>query len=167
MKKYLFIVPLFISACVVNPYNNQMGGAPGESIYFSGFAINPSAPIKIQALDKSDGDWVAVGSAIAASSPTYTIDGYDLYKYSTTVTLNVSPGANNCFYGYTPAAGCIPQGNPQLRVYQPDISATYSTFEEGGMLCVLDALGDGDSLQDAIRDCKSPDSPVITMQWVW
>ena len=168
MKKFFLFMPLLVTACVVSPYNDQFGGAPGEPIDFSGFAITPDEPLEIQALDKSDNEWVTVETTQSASDYTYVIQGWELYPFAATVTLNyTSFGTDNCFYGYSPVAGCIAEGLPKLRVYQPHYGATYTTFEQDGISCMVSELQGGNDLLSALSECESPDSPVITMQWLW
>ena len=168
MRVVCFLCSLFTSsACVIAPHNDQEGGAPGTPIDFSGYAIDPSAELEIQALDKATDEWVTVGTTRAAAERWTTIDGIELYPFEATVTLDfVSHAASGCYYGYSEVGGCIPEGLPRLRVYQETRGVNFFTFEEDGVDCLVAHIG-AMGLASAVLECASPESPVITMSWVW
>jgi hypothetical protein len=165
---FLLQTGMLMSSCVTSPYNGEPVGAPGHPIDVQGFALTPNEPLEIQAYDKSDGDWVTVGTTTSSETVTWTITNVEIYAFNKTITLDYTLRAmDNCFYAFKSNFGCYQYGYPQLRVLQPDGNYTYTTFEKDGIDCVMDELGDGKTLPTAVHDCASPDTPVLTLPWVW
>ena len=158
------------AACVVTPYNHEYT-SPFDPISFEGFAQEPGAELQVQAFNKLSETWLTIATATASTTPT-TITGESLYGWQTSVRFEDLPDWE-CFWGHDspsiPSLACsIPPGSANARVRVWEDSGHYLvTFDEDGIDCVMDKMvTEGHTWMQAGWECRSGDSPVISLFWL-
>ena len=156
---------ILFSACVYTPYDGQ-SVTSNTPIPFQGFAGVENDDIHITAYNKSTGVWDTLATTTSASTPT-NYGGQDLYFWS--YSLDLSTISN--FICYWDASCTWPSEGTytaQFRV-QEDSLIYLTSFENGGVACVMSDVSSGSSWTEAGLNCRSPNSPIINllMHIIW
>lgn len=156
------------SACVVAPTDWDRI-QPSEPIAMTGYASLAGTAVRVQAKNQRTGAWDVVATYTASSTPT-TINGDTLYGWSGSLTFTQVNNADpwRCYFaipGSNPCQVPLPAADAQLRVLQGDGSAL-TTFDEDGLDCVIDKVGQGEGWLAAGYACRDANSPVINLRWV-
>ncbi|NJK33192.1 MAG: hypothetical protein HC927_12745 [Deltaproteobacteria bacterium] len=157
---------LCTQSCAISPHNGEL--VDWTSLDFSGYALQSSATIEVQAYDYSTETWRVVTTATANAEPTpYAAE--ELYRWALMdFDFTTVPDAV-CYWDHTydggPCTFPAGQAEARLRFKEVDSPAPYlTTFEEDGIECVLEAVGSGEDWFTAGNMCRSPDSPVVTVR---
>ncbi|MCR9160658.1 MAG: hypothetical protein ACE37F_20905 [Nannocystaceae bacterium] len=160
---FIASVALLASACVVGPHNDDW--VDPWAVDFSGYAEDAGDSVQIQAYDKHTNTWVTVRTVTASSTAT-NYGGETLYRWTASNTNTWVSGS--CIWGDGAWANCpIPAGSAYatFRVRESG-GRIYTTFDDGGVNCVIDEVSAGENWLAAGAACASPESPVLTLRWL-
>ena len=150
----LSLVGALSSACMLTPNNQQEVCGVDAEVGFAGFTIGPAQTITIEVAPTSTGPWTVLTTATSVSTP-ITVDGVDLYGWSTSAPIDVWEVGGPGFVAY--ARGSL---GPYDLITFDDPSVT------GGIpagVCINNAIASGLSLLDAVDACDSSSSPVVEL----
>ena len=155
----LVLAAASLSACVTAPYNDEL--VDRGAVDFGGYARNASAVIVIQAKDKQTNGWVTIDVATAASVGT-NYGGETLYGWSALDTDTTTTGG--CIWGDPASPGCSigAGGQGTFRVLEQG-HGQLTTFEDGGVECVVAQVESGTNWFTAGVNCSSAESPDLTL----
>lgn len=155
----LAVVAAALSACVTTPYNDEW--VDPNDIDFQGYAENPGSTVEIQARNTQTNAWVTITSATASTTP-FNYGGETLYQWSALNVDTLFP--SQCFWG-TGASCNIPPGtsSAEFRVREAG-GRIFTTFDEGGTVCVINQVTAGTNWFAAAVNCASSDTPVMTLR---
>jgi len=156
-------VAFLCSACVTGPYNDQW--VDPDEVDFAGYAEGAGDTVDIQAFDKHTSEWVTIRTVTASTTPT-NYGGETLYSWSAS---NTDTGVSGyCIWGDGAWSNCpIPAGSAYatFRVRESG-GRIYTTFDDGGVSCVIDEVTDGENWFTAGSVCSSSESPVLSLRWL-
>ncbi len=158
---------LVASACVQAPENDQWV-TPWE-VDFVGYAENQGALIEVQALDKHTGGWVTIATTNASDSPSSFDSGVtQMFRWSVVDLDTTAPP--QCIWGDGAWVNCpISAGSAQAQFRVREVGSstgTLTTFDAGGISCVVNELVAGTDWVTAGFSCRSTDTPIITLNWL-
>lgn len=159
---------VLMASCVVN-LTDQTRITPSQPLPFNGYSSVAGGVVRVQAKNHRTGAWDTIAAFTATTTPT-TIAGDTLYAWSGSVTFTQANGVDDwrCYFAIPATNPCqvpLPAADAQVRVVQSD-GTTLTTFDSGGLSCVLTKLNEGKGWLVAGHECRDNDSPVINLRWV-
>ncbi len=146
-------------ACVVNPYDGKYVTSHSP-ILFSGYVPTAEANVDILAYNKATSSWDVLATAVSTDAPT-TIAGDTLYAFSTNLDLATITDWK-CYWDATCAF--LHEGTFEAEFKVRSGSYFMTTFEQGGLTCVLQNIQAGQSWLEAGYNCKGSNSPVLILK---
>lgn len=144
------------AGCVVSPTNGSWIN-PRGSLSLSGYASEGGEIIQVNAMDYRSGSWREIARFTASTTP-YTLNGDTLYDWSGSVVFSSLPDWRDFWEGsgYRHAL---------LHVRELGNGNVLTTFDAGGIDCVVGKLSQGTDWLTAGYECRSVDSPNLNLYW--
>lgn len=168
----LLFPALLAASCVVESTDLQ----PVENTTtrtFRGYTQTPSSIVRALALDQNTGQWIIVGSAIAASVPSIPagawIQNPALYEWTINADLS-TPGDPQglCFLGPQCTARIGALGSSVIRLMFEEGSPTSPNrlvvFDENWSSCMNKRSAQGDNFYLAAYHCRAPSFPELRLR---
>lgn len=173
MKRSLLMAVGIVAAsmtvgCMSGVYDGYQHNGPGNSfsapLNLSGHASKPNAVIQIQAYHQRNRSWDVV--ALARSSARATnYGGETMYEWKYSFVVNDELNSS-CYV--SPDNRCqVRPGQTPMKLRFREVGGKISflmTFDEGGVACLTQKVGQGQTLVNAAASCKGLNSPVVTIQ---
>ncbi len=143
------MVCLVLSACVLQPYNDQVLESRNSAVLFQGSTVVPDDLVELQYLSSSSGQFETFATTRTITDPV-VVGGTTHFLWS--ITVNVPTDAWR-YAGYDWEA--------EIRVYWPVAGVGLPTVEAGAVACYEEYDFD---YFDFANHCASPESPLITLK---
>ncbi len=145
------------AGCVTGPTDGA-AHQPSSPLAFSGYASKPGETIVVHAMDYCSRSLQRIATFTAGTTPT-TFNGDTLYAWSGSLVFTALP-AWSCYWD----PGVAPR-HAELRVQELSTGNMLTSFEAGGLNCVIDKLSAGTGWLAAGEHCASVNSPSINLYW--
>ncbi|MGH1344697.1 MAG: hypothetical protein ACRBN8_24270 [Nannocystales bacterium] len=155
----LTVAALALAACVTTPYNDEW--VDPNDVDFAGYAEEPGGTVEIQGRNTQTNAWVTITSVTASTTP-FNYGGETLYSWSAPNVDTLFSG--QCFWG-TGASCTISAGSASAEFRVREVGGrVYTTFEDGGTVCVVNQVSAGTNWFTAAVNCASSETPVLTLR---
>ncbi len=153
-----------LGSCVSSPEHGEWVNF--ADLDLTGYAENAGATIEVQAYDRDRNVWTTIVSTAASRTET-NFGGETVYAWSIT---SFDFSANPRFGCYLGDRGyCdVPAGFASVKLKFREIGGSLTnliTYDEDGFVgCVVSRVFDGANLFVAGQECRSDESPVLTLK---
>ena len=161
---------VFAGACVTGPYNGADVPNYNSVVKFQGYLFTDGDIVILEARNKSTGLWenfaaatsgVQPGSNIAAGNVAGS-DNPDLFYWSVDTSIATALNENSwCYWSDTCAFPGAGNHTAEIRFRWG--SSELQTFEADGIPCLFAQISAGETFLDSATTCKSPTSPILTL----
>jgi hypothetical protein len=137
------ILTALSSACMISPHDEQRVASRDSAVRFRGFDADPNATVIVRA-ESGAGNWIELGRATSAPTPTRLADGTQMYYWETREAIPRALWRAGSHSGY------------RARV-RP--SRVHVTVGPDWVSCYQDHPG----IEEFAKNCASPDSPIVNL----
>jgi len=131
---------------VLGPHDGQVFANRTQAISFIGYASKPSATLDIQCRRPGTSSWLMASTATAEAGVANLGETTPLYYFQRSVVVRSDCWLSQGEFGW----------QTQVRIREPGGSAsTLYTFDEEGILCLNDELGEGEEWVPAGAACQT------------
>lgn len=147
------MVALGLSACVTDPYHNQVLPSRSTPVSVQAWTAVANKPLQIQCRPYFlGGSWTTITTLTSGTTPTFTPEQGDLYLITGSIVIPTS-----CWFAWHSqhTTELRFMGGPYTSGGSP---SPFSVYDHAGVDCLVDKFFDGESYIDMMSACRLKDS---------